>query len=81
MSLVLMSEKGQVTIPQEIRRKLHISKGDSLNVEMTPEGRIVLNPVAVLPLELYSEARLREFAKEDELTESEKQLLKKKKNG
>jgi AbrB family looped-hinge helix DNA binding protein len=77
MSIVVLSEKGQVTIPQEIRKALKISKGDPLLVEIDPEGRIVLRPAAVLPIEIYSEERLKEFEQEDSLTASERRRLKK----
>lgn len=81
MSIVLLSEKGQVTIPQDIRRKLHISKGDALLVELAEDGSILLRPAAVLPLETYSPERLRDFEKEDEMTPGERRRLAKKLHG
>ena len=77
MSIVLMSEKGQVTIPQDIRKKLRISKGDPLLVEMDPQGVIRMRIAAVLPVETYSEERLREFEKEDAMTRTETERLRK----
>lgn len=81
MSIVLLSEKGQVTIPQYIRRKLHISKGDPLLIEMADDGSILLRSAAVLPVEMYSPRRLREFEKEDEMSPVEKRRLAKKLHG
>ena len=75
MSIVLMSEKGQVTIPRDIREKLRIVKGDPLLVEMDPQGGIRMRVAAVLPVENYSEERLREFEKEDALSPSERGRL------
>lgn len=77
MSVVIVSEKGQVTIPQELRRKLKLSKGDTLIVDMAPDGGILLRPAAVFPIEIYSEKRLKEFEKEDAMTPAEHQRLKK----
>jgi AbrB family looped-hinge helix DNA binding protein len=77
MSIVLMSEKGQVTIPQDIRRKLKIGKGDPLLVELCPQGDIRMRVAAVLPLETYSEERLKEFEREDTLTPEERRRLQK----
>ena len=77
MGIVLMSEKGQVTIPQDIRRKLNIMKGDALMAELDDSGGIRLVPAAVLPLEVYSEKRLKEFETEDALTPSERKRLRK----
>jgi AbrB family looped-hinge helix DNA binding protein len=77
MSIVLMSEKGQVTIPQDIRKRLHISKGDPLVVEMDPQGGIHLRVAAVFPVETYSEERLRAFQEEDRMTPAERRRVQK----
>ena len=77
MSLVLMSEKGQVTIPRDLREKLHIRKGDALMAELDPRGGIRLMPAAVLPMENYSDERLAEFAKEDAVTPAERRRIRK----
>ncbi len=81
MSIVLMSEKGQVTIPQDIRKRLHISKGDPLVVEMDSQGGIRLRVAAVFPVESYSEDRLREFRDEDRMTAAERRRVQKTLNG
>ena len=81
MSIVLMSEKGQVTIPKEFRRKLKIAKGDPLLAELDSNGDIRLRPATVLPLEIYSEERLKEFEKENTLSVSEQRRLRKTLNG
>ena len=77
MSIVTMSEKGQVTIPQEFRKSLHIVKGDSLLIEMDAQGAIVIRPAAVLAVETYSEARLKTFADEDAMTPAERRRVQK----
>jgi AbrB family looped-hinge helix DNA binding protein len=77
MSIVLMSEKGQITIPREIREKLHINKGDPLVVDLDPQGVIRLQPAAVLPVETYSDGRLKEFERENTLTATEKRRFRK----
>jgi antitoxin PrlF len=45
--LVRMQEKGQVTIPQEIRKKLGLKRGDLVAVMETPEG-IFITPHQVV---------------------------------
>ena len=72
-----MSEKGQVTIPREIREKLHIGKGDPLVVDLDSQGVIRLQPAAILPVETYSGDRLKEFARENTLTPAEKRRFRK----
>ena len=56
--LTRMQEKGQVTLPAEIRRKLGLKKGDVVAVSETPEG-ILITPqevVATKALEEIGEA-------------------------
>jgi antitoxin PrlF len=45
--LVRIQEKGQVTIPQEIRKKLGLKRGDLVAVMETPEG-VFITPQQVL---------------------------------
>ena len=45
--LVRVQEKGQVTIPSEIRRKLKLKKGD-LVVFVETEAGVVIKPVEIL---------------------------------
>ena len=77
MTFVVISEKGQVTIPQEFRKAMHVSKGDALVVEPAPGGGVFLRPAAVLPVEMYSRDRLQEFSQEDSMTGDERRRLQK----
>ena len=45
--LVRMQEKGQVTIPTEIRKKLGLKRGDLVAVMETPDG-VYITPQQVL---------------------------------
>ncbi len=46
MSIVTLSERGQLVIPQEIRRKLELSRGSQLLLEFHEEDRaITLRPI------------------------------------
>jgi AbrB family looped-hinge helix DNA binding protein len=45
--LVRMQEKGQVTIPTEIRKKLGLKRGDLVAVVETPEG-VFITPQQVV---------------------------------
>jgi AbrB family looped-hinge helix DNA binding protein len=55
---VRVQEKGQVTLPAEVRRKLGLKKGDLVAISETPEG------VLITPSELITR---REIADLDEL--------------
>ena len=45
--LVRVQEKGQVTLPTELRKRLGIQKGDLVAVTETPEG-LLITPVQVV---------------------------------
>lgn len=77
MSIVVMSEKGQVTIPQDIRKKLNIGKGDPLLVDMAEDGSVRLRPAGVYPIEIYTDERIKEFERENRMTPLERRKLKK----
>jgi AbrB family looped-hinge helix DNA binding protein len=55
-----LGKKGQVTIPRPVLKRLGLEGEVSLTVETTADGAIVLRQ-AVVPIETYSEERLREF--------------------
>jgi AbrB family looped-hinge helix DNA binding protein len=46
--LVRVQEKGQVTLPTELRKRLGIKKGDLVAVTETPEG-LLITPQEVTP--------------------------------
>jgi AbrB family looped-hinge helix DNA binding protein len=50
--LVRMQEKGQVTIPQEIRKKLGLKRGDLVAVVETPDG-VFITPQQVLAAKAF----------------------------
>jgi AbrB family looped-hinge helix DNA binding protein len=54
-----ITDRGTITLPAELRRQLGIKGGDRLIVEATSEG-LLLQP-AVLPVEVYNDARIAEF--------------------
>ena len=72
MTLVVLGEKGQVTIPGSVRKKLHLNGGDPLLLDVAEDGSIVLKPAGVYPFEVYTEDRLKEFARENRLSPSER---------
>jgi AbrB family looped-hinge helix DNA binding protein len=78
MEIVKLGKKGQVSIPRSVLRRLGIGEQTLLLVDTTPEGAIILRPAAVYPIEVYSDARVREFAREDRLSGPEAQRLRRK---
>jgi antitoxin PrlF len=57
ISAVRMQEKGQVTIPLEIRRKLKLRKGDLVTFVETDAG------IVIKPAEIVASDALREIGK------------------
>ena len=75
MTLVVLGEKGQVTIPRPVRKKMHLNGGDPLLLDIAQDGSIVLRPAGVFPVEVYTEERLKEFAQENRLSPAERKRL------
>ena len=55
-----LTNRGAVTLPAKLRRALGLKADDQLIAETTPEG-LLLRPAVTLPVEIYSEKRIREF--------------------
>jgi antitoxin PrlF len=55
-----VNSRGVVTLPARLRRALGLNADDQLIAETTPEG-LLLRPAVTLPIEIYSEKRVREF--------------------
>jgi bifunctional DNA-binding transcriptional regulator/antitoxin component of YhaV-PrlF toxin-antitoxin module len=59
-----------VTLPAGLRQALGIKADDTLIAETTPEG-LLLRPAVTLPVEIYTDRRVREFdAAEAELAQA-----------
>jgi AbrB family looped-hinge helix DNA binding protein len=57
---VTVTSRGTITLPAKLRRALGIAADDQLIAETTSEG-LLLRPGVTLPIEIYSEKRIREF--------------------
>ena len=55
-----ITARGVVTLPAKLRKALGLGPDSQLIAETTPEG-LLLRPAVTLPIEIYSDARLREF--------------------
>lgn len=66
---VTITSRGVITLPAKLREALGLKAEDQLIAETTPEG-LLLRPAVTLPVEIYSEKRIREFDEaESELAE------------
>ncbi len=70
MTVISLSSKGQLTLPEGVRKKLGLSKGDMLAV-VEKDGQIILSPVSVLPVKMYTDTEIAEWDEENDLTADE----------
>lgn len=62
---VTVTSRGVVTLPLGLRKALGIKADDTLIAEITPDG-LLLRPAVTLPLEIYTDERIREFDESEE---------------
>lgn len=62
---VKINERGVVTIPVAFREAFGLDADDELIVEETEAG-ILLRPAVSVPIELYTEERISEFAEDED---------------
>jgi AbrB family looped-hinge helix DNA binding protein len=63
--VININPRGTLTLPKELRRRLGLARGGQLVAEETPEG-LLLRPGATFPVEIYTDERLAEFARNNE---------------
>jgi len=64
--VITVNERGALTLPREVREKLGVTRGGPLVVEVDERGDVILRARVVLPVEIYSGARVEEFEKMNE---------------
>lgn len=57
---IFITSRGVITLPAKLRRALGLKAEDHLIAETVPEG-LLLRPAVTLPVEIYSDERVREF--------------------
>lgn len=67
---VQLSSRGQITLPAKVRTAVGVKPGDPLAISVE-EGRIVISPALLLPVEHYTDERVAEFAQAAELNGDE----------
>jgi AbrB family looped-hinge helix DNA binding protein len=61
MDTVKLGKNGQIAIPRAVMKRLQLQGEETLLLDVAEDGSIRLRPAAVLPIELYSGARVEEF--------------------
>lgn len=70
-----VSQRGQITLPAELRKRLGIREGGVVTVQERG-GELILRPAAIVELETYSDEDIGRWEEEDRLSRSDKQRLK-----
>lgn len=71
---LILSSRGQVTLPASLRKQLGLEPGSALVVEAR-DGELRLRPAAVLPLATYSDAEIAAWDSADTLDPAERQRI------
>jgi AbrB family looped-hinge helix DNA binding protein len=71
MDIVKCGKNGQITIPRALLKRLGIEENTPMLIDVTTDGAIVLRQAAVLPVEIYSDARIAEFEREGTVSDIE----------
>ncbi|MEK7476599.1 MAG: AbrB/MazE/SpoVT family DNA-binding domain-containing protein [Candidatus Coatesbacteria bacterium] len=73
-STLVVSERGQITLPAPLRKRMGIKNGGVVKVEER-EGRITLSPAAVVEVEMYTDEQIREFIERDRISKEERKRI------
>ncbi|HJX15436.1 MAG TPA: AbrB/MazE/SpoVT family DNA-binding domain-containing protein [Candidatus Deferrimicrobiaceae bacterium] len=74
---IIVSGRGQITLPASMRRRLGIRAGGVLVVE-DRKGKLVLRPAAIVELDTYTEEEIARWEREDRLAPGERSRILKK---
>ena len=65
--VISINERGTLTLPKELRQRLGLNGGGQVVAEETSDG-ILIRAGATFPVELYSDQRVAEFARNNDQT-------------
>ena len=61
---IIVSSRGQLTLPSEVRKKYGINEGSVLVVD-DRDGEIILRPATVMEVEYYTDEQISEWVAAD----------------
>lgn len=72
---LIVSSRGQLTLPSEIRKKYGIDEGSVLVAE-DRNGEIILKPATVMEVEYYTDEQIKEWSAADTfISDSERETV------
>lgn len=67
VKLITVNDRGSLTLPREARERLGVARGGQLLVDIDEHGEVILRAGVVMPVEIYSEDRVKEFQRMNQL--------------
>ena len=74
VKIISVNQRGALTLPKEVRDKLGVAHGGQLIVDCPESGEVVLRAGVLMPVEMYSDARMAEFQRKNETAITGKKL-------
>lgn len=74
---IIISERGQITLPSKLRKKMGLESGGVVTIEER-KGELVIRPASVIEIDIYSDEEIKRWTEEDTLTTKEKKAIHKK---
>jgi antitoxin PrlF len=71
---VMVSSRGQITLPAKMRKRLGIQSGGIVIVE-DRDKEVILRPAAVIEIETYSDADIARWDNEDRIEPPERKAI------
>ena len=71
---LIVSNRGQITLPAVLRKRIGIQPGSVVIVE-EQDGALVLRPAAVLEVDTYSDADIARWEQEDQLSPEQREAV------
>ena len=71
---LIVSTRGQITLPADIRKQFGIKSGEPVIIE-DRNGELVLKPATVLEVEMYSPEQVAEWDQQDQLRDAQRKAL------
>ena len=76
VNTLIVSERGQITLPAAIRKRLGLKGGGALILEER-NSELVLKPAAVMEIEIYDDEQIAQWDKDDQLSGTDRNRIKK----
>ena len=71
---LIVSTRGQNTLPADIRKRFGIKSGEPVIIE-DRNGELVLKPATVMAVEMYSPKQVAEWDQQDQLSDAKRKAV------